>query len=141
MVAEKSPALLECRARRIHTPCARRARICLSHTLPACPPGELTLHAHARDVTTTERSGPVSADPEHPVVQGELAELRRRLDVAYARVEGGLALLSHRTEQRPGARPLAASRGCGDHRRGRARRGDLAGLRPLRLRDARGDQG
>jgi hypothetical protein len=41
----------------------------------------------------------VTADPEHPVVNGELAELRRRLDVAYARVEGGLALLSHRTEE------------------------------------------
>ncbi|POX43652.1 hypothetical protein [Streptomyces sp. Ru72] len=41
----------------------------------------------------------MTADPEHPAVQGELAELRRRLDVAYARVEGGLALLSHRTEE------------------------------------------
>ncbi|MFH9014414.1 hypothetical protein ACH4C6_23910 [Streptomyces sp. NPDC017943] len=41
----------------------------------------------------------MTVDPEHPVVQGELAELRRRLDVAYARVEGGLALLSHRTEE------------------------------------------
>ncbi|GAB2855142.1 hypothetical protein GCM10027074_22670 [Streptomyces deserti] len=41
----------------------------------------------------------MTADPEHPVVHGELAELRRRLDVAYARVEGGLALLSHRTEE------------------------------------------
>ncbi|MFD5079124.1 hypothetical protein [Streptomyces sp. NPDC058371] len=41
----------------------------------------------------------MTADPEHPVVQGELAELRRRLDVAHARVEGGLALLSHRAEQ------------------------------------------
>ncbi|MFI1563527.1 hypothetical protein ACH4ZX_10760 [Streptomyces sp. NPDC020490] len=41
----------------------------------------------------------MTADPEHPVVNGELAELRRRLDVAYARVEGGLALLSHRTEE------------------------------------------
>jgi hypothetical protein len=41
----------------------------------------------------------VTVDPEHPVVHGELAELRRRLDVAYARVEGGLALLSHRTEE------------------------------------------
>ncbi|MFG3033225.1 hypothetical protein ACGFZJ_32505 [Streptomyces sp. NPDC048253] len=41
----------------------------------------------------------MTADPEHPVVHGELAELRRRLDVACARVEGGLALLSHRTEQ------------------------------------------
>ncbi|MHB9862961.1 hypothetical protein [Streptomyces sp. YIM S03343] len=40
----------------------------------------------------------MTADPEHPVVHGEVAELRRRLDVAYARVEGGLALLSHRTE-------------------------------------------
>ncbi|MET7438502.1 hypothetical protein ACWERY_33870 [Streptomyces sp. NPDC004082] len=41
----------------------------------------------------------MTVDPEHPVVQGELAELRRRLDVAHARVEGGLALLSHRVEQ------------------------------------------
>ncbi|GHI09008.1 hypothetical protein AQI88_12205 [Streptomyces cellostaticus] len=41
----------------------------------------------------------MTADPEHPVVHGELAELRRRLDVAYARVEGGLALLSHRTKE------------------------------------------
>ncbi|MGW2746362.1 hypothetical protein [Streptomyces sp. NPDC001450] len=41
----------------------------------------------------------MTADPEHPVVHGELAELRRRLDVAYARVEGGLALLSHRTAE------------------------------------------
>jgi hypothetical protein len=41
----------------------------------------------------------VTADPEHPVVHGELADLRRRLDVAYARVEGGLALLTHRTEE------------------------------------------
>ncbi|MEU6538781.1 hypothetical protein [Streptomyces sp. NPDC047000] len=41
----------------------------------------------------------MTADPEHPVVHSEVAELRRRLDVAYARVEGGLALLSHRTEE------------------------------------------
>jgi hypothetical protein len=41
----------------------------------------------------------VTADPEHPVVHGELAELRRRLDVAYAQVEGGLALLTHRTKE------------------------------------------
>ncbi|MER6737493.1 hypothetical protein [Streptomyces puniciscabiei] len=41
----------------------------------------------------------MTADPEHPVVHGELAELRRRLDVAYTRVEGGLALLTHRTEE------------------------------------------
>jgi hypothetical protein len=41
----------------------------------------------------------VTAEPEHTVALGELAELRRRLDVAYARVEGGLALLSHRTEE------------------------------------------
>ncbi|MBZ9639440.1 MULTISPECIES: hypothetical protein [unclassified Streptomyces] len=41
----------------------------------------------------------MTADPEHSVAQEELAELRRRLDVAYARVEGGLALLSHRTEE------------------------------------------
>ncbi|MFF1543181.1 hypothetical protein [Streptomyces sp. NPDC058291] len=41
----------------------------------------------------------MTTDSEHPVAQGELAELRRRLDVAYARVEGGLALLTHRTEE------------------------------------------
>ncbi|MET8785074.1 MULTISPECIES: hypothetical protein [unclassified Streptomyces] len=41
----------------------------------------------------------MTADPEHPVVQGEVAELRRRLDVGHARVEGGLALLSHRAEE------------------------------------------
>ncbi|MBV1937572.1 MULTISPECIES: hypothetical protein [Streptomyces] len=41
----------------------------------------------------------MTADPEHPVVHGELAELRRRLDVAHARVEGGMTLLSHRAEQ------------------------------------------
>ena len=41
----------------------------------------------------------MTADPEHPVVQGELAELRRRLDVAYAQVEGGLTLLTHRTKE------------------------------------------
>lgn len=49
-----------------------------------------------------ERSGEVTGDPEHPtrtMKTEELAELRRRLDVAYARVEGGLALLTHRTEQ------------------------------------------
>ncbi|MCP3769946.1 MULTISPECIES: hypothetical protein [Streptomyces] len=47
----------------------------------------------------------MTAHPEQPAVQGEVAELRRRLDVAYARVEGGLALLSHRTEE--AARELA----------------------------------
>ncbi|MCH0565568.1 MULTISPECIES: hypothetical protein [unclassified Streptomyces] len=41
----------------------------------------------------------MTTGPEHPIVHGELAELRRRLDVAHARVEGGLALLSHRTEE------------------------------------------
>ncbi|WP_333737175.1 hypothetical protein [Streptomyces sp. IBSBF 2806] len=41
----------------------------------------------------------MTTDSEHPVAHGELAELRRRLDVAYARVEGGLALLTHRTEE------------------------------------------
>ncbi|MGW0704656.1 hypothetical protein ACWD4G_01510 [Streptomyces sp. NPDC002643] len=41
----------------------------------------------------------MALDPEHPVLHGELAELRRRLDVAHARVEGGLTLLSHRAEQ------------------------------------------
>jgi len=46
-----------------------------------------------------ERSGEVTGDPAHPTKTEELAELRRRLDVAYARVEGGLALLNHRTEE------------------------------------------
>lgn len=41
----------------------------------------------------------MTADREHPVVHGELAELRRRLDVAHATVEGGMTLLSHRAEQ------------------------------------------
>ncbi|WP_320783293.1 hypothetical protein [Streptomyces sp. CRN 30] len=41
----------------------------------------------------------MTADPEQPVVTGEVADLRRRLDVAYARVEGGLTLLNHRTEE------------------------------------------
>jgi hypothetical protein len=41
----------------------------------------------------------VTTDSDHSVVQEELAELRRRLDVAYARVEGGLALLDHRAEE------------------------------------------
>ncbi|GAA1415805.1 hypothetical protein GCM10009601_06320 [Streptomyces thermospinosisporus] len=41
----------------------------------------------------------MTAEPEHLAVKGELAELRRRTDVAQARVEGGLALLSHRTEE------------------------------------------
>ncbi|MGW2487251.1 hypothetical protein ACWCV9_08495 [Streptomyces sp. NPDC001606] len=41
----------------------------------------------------------MALDPEHPVVHGELAELRRRLDVACVRVEGGLDLLRHRTEE------------------------------------------
>ncbi|WP_155060106.1 hypothetical protein [Streptomyces blattellae] len=41
----------------------------------------------------------MTADPEHPVVSGELAELRRRLDVNYAHVAGDLALLTHRTEE------------------------------------------
>ena len=41
----------------------------------------------------------MTTDSDHSVVQEELAELRRRLDVAYARVEGGLALLSHRSKE------------------------------------------
>ncbi|MEU6508081.1 MULTISPECIES: hypothetical protein [unclassified Streptomyces] len=41
----------------------------------------------------------MTTDSDHSVVQEELAELRRRLDVAYARVEGGLALLSHRAKE------------------------------------------
>ncbi|WP_432134496.1 MULTISPECIES: hypothetical protein [unclassified Streptomyces] len=41
----------------------------------------------------------MTAESEHPVTTEELAELRRRLDVAYARVEGGFALLTHRTKE------------------------------------------
>ncbi|MFJ7902624.1 hypothetical protein ACIQ6V_19375 [Streptomyces sp. NPDC096198] len=41
----------------------------------------------------------MTADPEHPVVHGEVAELRRCLDVEQARVEGGLALLRHRAAE------------------------------------------
>ncbi|MEU4656236.1 hypothetical protein AB0G32_20195 [Streptomyces sp. NPDC023723] len=41
----------------------------------------------------------MTVDPEQTVVNGELADVRRRLDVAYARVEGGLTLLNHRTEE------------------------------------------
>lgn len=41
----------------------------------------------------------MTAGTEHPNHTEELAELRRRLDVAYARVEGGFALLNHRTEE------------------------------------------
>lgn len=41
----------------------------------------------------------MTAEPELPVLNGELAELRRRLDVAHARVQGGHALLSHRVEE------------------------------------------
>ncbi|WP_320781131.1 hypothetical protein [Streptomyces sp. CRN 30] len=41
----------------------------------------------------------MATDLEKPVVQGELAELRRRLDVGHAHVEGRLTLLSHRAEQ------------------------------------------
>src|SRR5690349_569531 len=54
---------------------------------------------HRASLHPPERSGHVSADSGRSVAPGDLAELPRRLDVAYARVEGGLALLSHRTEE------------------------------------------
>ncbi|MET7697508.1 MULTISPECIES: hypothetical protein [unclassified Streptomyces] len=41
----------------------------------------------------------MTADPEHPVVPGELAELRRCLEVGLTRIEGGLALLTQRDDQ------------------------------------------
>ncbi|GGX91179.1 hypothetical protein [Streptomyces minutiscleroticus] len=41
----------------------------------------------------------MSAEPEPPIVHGELAELRRSLEVGVARIEGGLALLTQRDEQ------------------------------------------
>lgn len=39
------------------------------------------------------------ADPDHPVVLEEHAELRRTVDVGLARVDGRLALLTQRDEQ------------------------------------------
>ncbi|GAA2647526.1 hypothetical protein [Streptomyces vastus] len=41
----------------------------------------------------------MTTEPEHPVVHGELAELRRSLEVGLARIEGGQALLTQRDEQ------------------------------------------
>ncbi|MHC0428617.1 hypothetical protein ACX6XY_00300 [Streptomyces sp. O3] len=41
----------------------------------------------------------MTAEPEHPVVPEEYAELRRSLDVGLARVDGRLALLTQRDEQ------------------------------------------
>lgn len=41
----------------------------------------------------------MNTTPEPPVVHKEVAELRRRCDVAQARVDGGLALLGHRAEE------------------------------------------
>ncbi|MFI6349424.1 hypothetical protein [Streptomyces sp. NPDC050560] len=40
----------------------------------------------------------MSTEPEHPTASEELAELRRRLDVGIARMEGHLALLTQRDE-------------------------------------------
>ncbi|MFE5212422.1 hypothetical protein [Streptomyces sp. NPDC056600] len=41
----------------------------------------------------------MNATPEQLVVPKEVAELRRRCDVAQARVDGGLALLGHRAKE------------------------------------------
>ena len=41
----------------------------------------------------------MATDPERSVVPEELAELRRRLDVSLAHMEGRLALLTQRDEQ------------------------------------------
>ncbi|NGO08150.1 hypothetical protein G5C60_11000 [Streptomyces sp. HC44] len=41
----------------------------------------------------------MTAEPEHPVVHGELAELRRSHEVGLARIEGGLALLTQHDER------------------------------------------
>ncbi|WP_369239256.1 hypothetical protein AB5J56_36390 [Streptomyces sp. R21] len=41
----------------------------------------------------------MTTNPEHPVVPGELAELRRSLEVGFTRIEGGLALLTQRDDQ------------------------------------------
>ncbi|MFJ8822017.1 hypothetical protein ACIREE_09565 [Streptomyces sp. NPDC102467] len=41
----------------------------------------------------------MTTDPEHSVVPEELAELRRVVEVGLTRVDGQLALLSHRDDQ------------------------------------------
>jgi hypothetical protein len=41
----------------------------------------------------------VTTEPEHTALAVELAEIRRRVDVSLARVDGQLALLDHRGEQ------------------------------------------
>ncbi|MFI6643216.1 hypothetical protein [Streptomyces sp. NPDC050504] len=41
----------------------------------------------------------MTTDPVKTAVVEEVAELRRRLDVALARIDGQLALLSHRGDQ------------------------------------------
>ncbi|WP_156721564.1 ADP-ribosylation factor GTPase-activating family protein [Streptomyces apocyni] len=41
----------------------------------------------------------MTAEPDHPVVPEEYAELRRSLDVGLAHIDGKLALLTQRDEQ------------------------------------------
>lgn len=41
----------------------------------------------------------MTTEPEHAALAVELAEIRRRVDVSLARVDGQLALLDHRGEQ------------------------------------------
>lgn len=41
----------------------------------------------------------MTTDPEHSVVPEELAELRRAFEVGLTRIDGQLALLSHRDDQ------------------------------------------
>ncbi|MGY0487657.1 hypothetical protein [Streptomyces sp. WG-D5] len=41
----------------------------------------------------------MTTDPEHPVVPEELAELRRVFEVRLARIDGQMALLTHRDDQ------------------------------------------
>lgn len=41
----------------------------------------------------------MTTDPERPVVPEELAELRRVFEVGLTRIDGQLALLSHRDDQ------------------------------------------
>ncbi|MET8473900.1 hypothetical protein ABZY90_31460 [Streptomyces sp. NPDC006422] len=41
----------------------------------------------------------MTTDPDHPVIPEELAELRRVFEVQLARIDGQLALLTHRDDQ------------------------------------------
>ncbi|WP_435864733.1 hypothetical protein [Streptomyces sparsogenes] len=46
-----------------------------------------------------EGEQPVTTEPEQAALAVELAEIRRRVDVSLARLDGQLALLDHRGDQ------------------------------------------